>query len=83
MGRGRQKAMAKKIAREVKYSSPDTDYESLVDELQSGDIKDEFENLKTGYEPDKKQSSDSVVDMTEEELADYLEWVKSTTNKNN
>lgn len=35
MGRGRQKAKHTKVARELKYFSPDTDYASLEAELKS------------------------------------------------
>ena len=33
MGRGRQKAKHTKVARELKYFSPDTDYRALEQEL--------------------------------------------------
>lgn len=36
MGRGRQKAKQTKVARALKYYSPDTDYASLQRELQNG-----------------------------------------------
>ncbi len=36
MGRGRQKAKQTKVARELKYFSPDTDYDALQRELASG-----------------------------------------------
>jgi len=36
MGRGRQKAKHTKIARELKYFSPDTNYTALERELGSG-----------------------------------------------
>ncbi|WP_394553306.1 DUF3073 domain-containing protein [Agromyces sp. MMS24-JH15] len=35
MGRGRQKAKHTKVARELKYFSPDTDYSALERELTS------------------------------------------------
>ena len=35
MGRGRQKAKHTKVARELKYSVPDTDYNELERELQA------------------------------------------------
>ena len=35
MGRGRQKAKQTKVARELKYMSPDTDYRALEAELSS------------------------------------------------
>ena len=37
MGRGRAKAKQTKVARELKYSSPQTDFERLRQELSSGD----------------------------------------------
>ena len=36
MGRGRQKAKQTKVARKLKYFSPDTDYEALQRELAAG-----------------------------------------------
>ena len=36
MGRGRQKAKQTKVARELKYFSPDTDYDALAKELHGG-----------------------------------------------
>jgi hypothetical protein len=36
MGRGRQKAKQTKVARQLKYFSPDTDYDALQRELASG-----------------------------------------------
>lgn len=38
MGRGRQKAKQTKVARKLKYMSPDTDYRALEHELQSGPV---------------------------------------------
>lgn len=37
MGRGRQKAKQTKVARELKYFSPQTDYDALQRELTSGE----------------------------------------------
>jgi len=37
MGRGRAKAKQTKVARELKYSSPNTDFDALQQELGSGD----------------------------------------------
>ncbi len=39
MGRGRQKAKQTKVARELKYYSPETDYERLQRELRGEPIK--------------------------------------------
>ena len=36
MGRGRAKAKQTKVARELKYSSPSTDYDALQRELATG-----------------------------------------------
>lgn len=36
MGRGRAKAKQTKVARELKYSSPTTDFDALQQELGSG-----------------------------------------------
>jgi hypothetical protein len=36
MGRGRAKAKQTKVARELKYSSPQTDFERLQQELSGG-----------------------------------------------
>jgi hypothetical protein len=37
MGRGRAKAKQTKVARELKYSSPTTDFDALQQELSSGE----------------------------------------------
>lgn len=37
MGRGRAKAKQTKVARELKYSSPTTDFDALQQELGSGE----------------------------------------------
>lgn len=37
MGRGRQKAKHTKVARELKYFSPDTNYDALARELTSSE----------------------------------------------
>ena len=40
MGRGRAKAKQTKVARELKYSSPQTDFSRLQRELSGGDAVD-------------------------------------------
>lgn len=35
MGRGRQKAKQRKVARDLKYFTPDTDYQALEQELKA------------------------------------------------
>lgn len=46
MGRGRQKAKHTKVARELKYFSPDTNYNALERELTSGDQGASFNDPK-------------------------------------
>ena len=41
MGRGRQKAKQTKVARELKYYSPNTDYSALQKELGHGETSPE------------------------------------------
>jgi hypothetical protein len=43
MGRGRQKAKHTKVVRELKYFSPDTNYDALERELAHGDHQDDLE----------------------------------------
>jgi hypothetical protein len=38
MGRGRAKAKQTKVARELKYSTPDTDFAALQRELSPGEL---------------------------------------------
>jgi hypothetical protein len=40
MGRGRAKAKQTKVARELKYSSPQTDFQRLQRELSGGDAEE-------------------------------------------
>ena len=42
MGRGRAKAKQTKVARELKYSSPQTDFERLQRELSGTSDSDDF-----------------------------------------
>lgn len=44
MGRGRAKAKQTKVARELKYSSPQTDFERLQRELSGSDAVDANNN---------------------------------------
>lgn len=50
MGRGRAKAKQTKVARELKYSSPQTDFERLQREL-SGSGVSEPDDADNGYDP--------------------------------
>ncbi len=59
MGRGRAKAKQTKVARELKYSSPQTDFERLRQELAGSD----------GAEPD-----DNVNGSSDGQWADEDDW---------
>ena len=64
MGRGRQKAKHTKVARELKYFSPDTNYSALKRELASSSHSDE----KTWAEyADKYNTDDDDDDVTPED----------------
>lgn len=65
MGRGRQKAKQTKVARELKYFSPQTDYSALANELHSdgngGPVRRTeppaaVEDTEDGYDPDWESS---------------------------
>lgn len=47
MGRGRQKAKQTKVARKLKYFSPETDYRALERELAAkrADTEDDYEDV--------------------------------------
>ena len=70
MGSGRQKAKATKVARKLKYFSPETDYAALERELVSAssgaDPRDEYEELAAKYNVDDDDDwEDSDVPRTE------------------
>jgi len=51
MGRGRAKAKQTKVARELKYSSPQTDFSRLQQEL-SGSEANEPDTVDNGFDED-------------------------------
>ncbi|MCP2168638.1 DUF3073 domain-containing protein [Goodfellowiella coeruleoviolacea] len=55
MGRGRAKAKQAKVARELKYSSPATDFEALQRELSGGSTSVNDHN---GYHDDQDDDYD-------------------------
>lgn len=58
MGRGRAKAKQTKVARELKYSSPQTDFQRLQRELSGSDSDDSTELDSDGLdEPWEEQDS--------------------------
>ena len=71
MGRGRQKAKQRKVARNLKYYSPDTDYEALERELasQSSDSADYGSDEDDEY--DAYAELAAKYDIPDEEYEDY------------
>ena len=67
MGRGRQKAKQTKVARALKYYSPETDYERLQRELQGG----------SGHAPDRSDDTDDADDEYSDESGDGKGWSPS------
>jgi hypothetical protein len=65
MGRGRQKAKHTKVARELKYFSPNTDLTALERELghpsdsAEPDYEDKWADLYAGDEPEDEADEDS------------------------
>jgi hypothetical protein len=65
MGRGRQKAKHTKVARELKYFSPSTDYSALEKELTKApgstepDYEDKWADLYEDEEPQEDSTSKS------------------------
>ena len=57
MGRGRAKAKQTKVARDLKYSSPDTDFSRLQRELSNGDATDDYNGSSEGP-PDRYADED-------------------------
>jgi hypothetical protein len=67
MGRGRQKAKNTKVARELKYFSPNTDLAALEREIGSTDEGDQYEDKWADlYEDEEDESEDSDHEATEE-----------------
>lgn len=62
MGRGRQKAKQTKVARQLKYFSPETDYDALQRELSTGNEGDVTAS---------KSGDDGNVDDLDDEYADW------------
>jgi hypothetical protein len=65
MGRGRQKAKHTKVARELKYFSPSTDYSALEKELTSTssstepEYEDKWADLYEDEEPQEDEATKS------------------------
>jgi len=81
MGRGRQKAKHTKVARDLKYFSPDTNYGALAQELSGAPVADprlaedlekwpEFAGeLTDPYAQDEFESDDESADEDESKSA--------------
>ena len=68
MGRGRQKAKNTKVARELKYYSPATDYSALEAELSHQNDDDQFvDRWADDFEDDEPElDADRTVDVDED-----------------
>jgi len=67
MGRGRAKAKQTKVARELKYHSPNTDLAALQRELGTSSSNDEFDNL--DELDDETEDDESEDEDDEDDLA--------------
>lgn len=57
MGRGRQKAKHTKVARELKYYSPDTDLSQLEKELASSQAEEQYVDKWADYDDAEEESA--------------------------
>ena len=72
MGRGRQKAKQTKVARQLKYFSPDTDYNALQRELaHTGEPHPQAE-VEVEDTDDVEQFDD---ESTDDDVDEYASWV--------
>ncbi|WP_044087577.1 DUF3073 domain-containing protein [Bifidobacterium bombi] len=88
MGRGRQKAKQKKIARKLKYLTTDTDYDELAKELKGHEsdsdsvdvsaddnVDQGFDRFSEGEDRLAQPSlSHSKVSTDEDDLDEYAKW---------
>ncbi|GAB7193014.1 DUF3073 domain-containing protein [Kineococcus sp. NUM-3379] len=74
MGRGRQKAKQTKVARQLKYFSPETDYDALQRELHGPDPYSASARSGSGAEDagDEQETADAWARYTGDD--DYEEW---------
>ncbi|MEV0357054.1 DUF3073 domain-containing protein [Nocardia sp. NPDC050697] len=73
MGRGRAKAKQTKVARELKYSSPSTDFASLQRELSNGTDLHYHRPNGGGVLSDEHDADESPSRWTSED-DDYDDW---------
>ena len=65
MGRGRQKAKNTKVARELKYFSPNTDLNALQAELGKNSDEQEYEDKWADLYPEDEASEESTKTETD------------------
>ena len=68
MGRGRQKAKHTKVARELKYFSPDTNYNALERELTHADPSAPVPNERLEEDLEKWPEFNAPAEYPEDEL---------------
>jgi hypothetical protein len=77
MGRGRQKAKQTKVARQLKYFSPETDYDALQRELANGTGGLAAQTYAaTDDSEDDEEIDDDDEEIDDDESADdsYADW---------
>ncbi len=70
MGRGRQKAKHTKVARELKYFSPDTNYNALERELTGHPVEDERLDEDLAKWPEYEASKPGKTDEDDDQYVD-------------
>ena len=70
MGRGRQKAKHTKVARDLKYFSPDTNYGALQRELATaGPVSSEYDKWADEFGDDEDDTDEDTDDESDEDDA--------------
>jgi hypothetical protein len=74
MGRGRQKAKQTKVARRLKYFSPETDYDALQRELSNGDAGQADATNDADAAGDDEAEAGDEADGDEADEDAYADW---------
>ena len=74
MGRGRQKAKQQKVARQLKYFSPSTDYSALQRELTGSNGNAVDDTLDDDLDEDESAEDESDEDESDE----YAGWAPNS-----
>ena len=78
MGRGRQKAKNTKVARELKYFSPNTDLAALEREIGTTNTDDQYEDKWADlYEDEAEESAETAELVDEADAAEDSEEPKN------